>query len=167
MTARRRIGLLFIGLLAVVSILGREAVLELFEAYDHILNKIAFALLGMWRGLPPTITHDVVMGLGFALFGLAAVLLPAALGVRRGWVAIGLVFTALNAIWWYSVESNVASRMGQDMMHTVRISAFSTYIADSIGSFLGAFLGEWSILAFRKDHGEVFSDKAEEGKSTI
>lgn len=138
---RQYIGLAYLAAFVVLAIIFSGSVLEFFESYDHVLNTIAFQLLSAFDGLPHTLIHDLVMGLGFAVMGLAAVVPPAVLGIRRSWAVVAIVIFALNVDWWYVTELEVAERMNSTMAETFNILAVSTYLADAFGALLGALAG--------------------------
>jgi hypothetical protein len=129
--------------IAVAALLFRHRVIDFFDLYDHILDAQAFALIMRFRWLPSPVAHDGVMALGFVLLGLVAVLGPAALGARRSWVAIALLFLVLNGYWWYSVEREVVELTGASMAQGMKFSALRTYIGNSLGACAGAFGGQW------------------------
>ena len=144
-----RIGQIILAAMIILAAAFPSGVLKGFEQYDHVLNNIAFSLMSQFRWLPQSLTHDVIMALGFLVLGLLSVFLPAVLGVKRSWVVVGLLFLALNVFWWYVVELEVAKATGNAFRHAFDAAVLSTYIANSIGAFAGAYAGEALALFIR------------------
>ncbi len=148
----RRSALLIGALLAVATVL-RGPIIAAFEAFDHPLNRLAFQLMMRLPGLPKLATHDLVMGLGFALLAFAiAIPFCAFLGQRRWWI-VGLLFLWLNVLWAIEVELGVAESLNRELRESWRLSVLGTYIADSIGAFIGA----WSAAAVLRRARRAFS----------
>ncbi len=127
--------------LLLLATAAREPLLAFFESYDHPLNQIAFWLMRRLPFLPPLATHDAVMGLGFALLSLFVTVPAVVVFGKRSWVTVGLVFLWLNILWAIGVEQEVAESIGREAHNPWRLSVLSTYVANSIGAFIGAWVG--------------------------
>ncbi len=132
---------LLIGALLTAATVVRSPIIAAFETYDHPLNQIAFRLMMRLPDLPKLATHDLVMGLGFALPAFAVAIPFCAFLGKRSWWIIGLLFLWLNVLWAIEVELEVADSLSRELRESWRLSVLSTYLADSIGAFIGAWSG--------------------------
>lgn len=136
-------------ILVAVATVFRHPILTAFELYDHPLNDIAFNLLSRFAWLPPRLTHDLVMAVGFAALGLTIVGVAFATGAQRAWIAAGIVLLWLNLLWAYSVELEVAESLNRPLAQSLTWAALSTYVANSAGALLGAWCGAVGGSKFR------------------
>lgn len=136
------LGVGWLALLYFVSIAFGKAVLSGFERYDHVTDRLAFLSLEKLGLLPNNFYHDLAMGIGFMILGLAAVIIPALAGVRRAWLPIGFLFLALNIYWWVSVENEVAEALNRPFFFGFDFSVLRTYLGNFAGATIGAFIGQ-------------------------
>ncbi len=145
----RRSALLIGALLAVATML-RVPIIAAFEAFDHPLNRLAFQLMMRLPGLPKLATHDLIMGLGFAILAFAIAIPFCVFFGKRSWWIIGLLFLWLNALWAIEVELEVAESLNRELRESWRLSVLGTYVADSIGAFIGAWSGAAALKHVRR-----------------